>query len=667
MNIGKEAFEQEVKYLDDTIGVIRSKISSLGQELYDDDEKVLEFKKFIWDSKSDMDPTEMKTMMAESDLQVHLMTNKGMYLQKLFRIQNKPYFASIIFNDDNIDEEIYIGITHVEDNLNYYVHDWRSPICSLYYDHEVGNAWYKAPDGIIEGKLTRKRQYIINDAKLINVFDNNINISDELLQQVLAEESSDKMKNIVNTIQKEQNAVIRNTEDKNLIVEGIAGSGKTSVALHRIAFLLYRINNLSSSDVLIFSPNNVFTEYISNVLPELGENNTFSLTWHDFLKKNLAEYKNIENLTDFIENYYKNKPVNIDLIKYKVSDKIINDLNKYIDNLITNAKFISDLNYDGMIYLAKDELNHMFHYRYSNFPIFERIEAISNKISELNYDGKHTKSKSIAKELWKIFSVSNSYEKIYINFYDSNYSVFNDIPLIKNKTLSFEDANLLLYVKCLIKGYNTDYTVRQIVVDEAQDYTKLQYIIMKNTYRKADFTILGDVNQAIHPYYKYNCLDELLELFDESKYLRLNKTYRSTDKIIEYTNKILNLSHVSAIRNRESSEVIIRNSEDVNIILKDLNELLKNSKSIAIITKTDDETEKLYCQLKNKVNISKIDKNTSDFVRNLVIVPSYIAKGLEFDSVIVYTDISNKYKKEENNLFYVACTRAQHNLIVYNN
>jgi len=169
MNIGKEAFEQEVKYLDDTIGVIRSKISSLGQELYDDDEKVLEFKKFIWDSKSDMDPTEMKTMMAESDLQVHLMTNKGMYLQKLFRIQNKPYFASIIFNDDNIDEEIYIGITHVEDNLNYYVHDWRSPICSLYYDHEVGNAWYKAPDGIIEGKLTRKRQYIINDAKLENL------------------------------------------------------------------------------------------------------------------------------------------------------------------------------------------------------------------------------------------------------------------------------------------------------------------------------------------------------------------------------------------------------------------------------------------------------------------------------------------------------------------
>ena len=175
------------------------------------------------------------------------------------------------------------GITHVEDKLDYYVHDWRSPICSMFYDYETGPASYKAPSGIIKGIITKKRQYIIEDAELKHIFDNDLNISDSLLQEVLAEESSDKMKNIVNTIQEEQNKVIRNTEDKNLIVEGIAGSGKTSVALHRIAFLLYRIPNLTSSNVVVFTPNKVFSEYISNVLPELGEDNTYDMTFYCLL------------------------------------------------------------------------------------------------------------------------------------------------------------------------------------------------------------------------------------------------------------------------------------------------------------------------------------------------------------------------------------------------
>ena len=231
MKIEREEFEKERNYLNKTVSLIRKKISNLGQELFDDDSKVLEFKKFIWDSHAEMDPNEMRTMMAESDLQVSIMQGKGNYLQRLFRIQDKPYFGSIRFKDEDGEENIYIGITHVEDKLNYYVHDWRSPICSMFYDYETGPASYKAPSGIIKGEITRKRQYIIENAELKHIFDNDLNISDSLLQEVLAEESSDKMKNIVNTIQEEQNKVIRNTEDKNLIVEGIAGSGKTSVAL----------------------------------------------------------------------------------------------------------------------------------------------------------------------------------------------------------------------------------------------------------------------------------------------------------------------------------------------------------------------------------------------------------------------------------------------------
>ena len=661
MKISESEMQKETKYLDDTINLIRKKISELGQELYDDDEKILEFKKFMWDSKASMDPGEMKNMMVESDLQVTIMLNKGLYLQKLYRSQNKPYFASIIFND----ELIYMGITHVEDNLNYLVHDWRSPICNLYYDYEVGKAKYLAPDGIIEGNLSRKRQYIIEDGKLLNIFDNSINISDELLQQVLATESSDKMKNIVNTIQKEQNAIIRNTDDKNLIVQGIAGSGKTSVALHRIAFLLYRIANLNSKNILIFSPNNIFTEYISNVLPELGEDNTYSITFTSFLKDKIKEYKVIEDFTSFIERYYKGNVIDKDVIKYKQSDEIIEDINNYLNDLINNITFIDNLKFDRYVFYTKEELDNMLKNRYSRFPIFERIKQMSIKISEMNYDGRTTKSKSIEKELYKIINIPRDYKKIYRNFYLSRYSKYHSY-IDKGKSINYEDACLFLYIKSILEGFDTNHYIKQVVIDEAQDYTKLQYLIIKNTFKTANYTILGDVNQTINPYYKYDSLEVLKDIFDSSKYLELNKTYRSTSKIIEYTNNILGLEHVSAIRNNNARDVVIRNSEEYNDILNDLNDLIKISKSVAIITKDNTECDKIYDYLKDKIDIVKIDNGSDKFSRKLVIVPSYIAKGLEFDSVIVYTSKDNKYTKDEKYLFYVACTRSQHNLIVYN-
>ena len=661
MKISESEMQKETKYLDDTINLIRKKISELGQELYDDDEKILEFKKFMWDSKASMDPGEMKNMMVESDLQVTIMLNKGLYLQKLYRSQNKPYFASIIFND----ELIYMGITHVEDNLNYLVHDWRSPICNLYYDYEVGKAKYLAPDGIIEGNLSRKRQYIIEDGKLLNIFDNSINISDELLQQVLATESSDKMKNIVNTIQKEQNAIIRNTDDKNLIVQGIAGSGKTSVALHRIAFLLYRIANLNSKNILIFSPNNIFTEYISNVLPELGEDNTYSITFTSFLKDKIKEYKIIEDFTSFIERYYKGNVIDKDVIKYKQSDEIIEDINNYLNDLINNITFIDNLKFDRYVFYTKEELNNMLKNRYSRFPLFERIKQMAIKICEMSYEGRTTKSKSIEKELYKIINISKDYKKIYKDFYVSNYSKYHSY-IDNGKSINYEDACLFLYIKSILEGFDTNHYIKQVVIDEAQDYTKLQYLIIKNTFKTANYTILGDVNQTINPYYKYDSLEVLKDIFDSSKYLELNKTYRSTSKIIEYTNNILGLEHVSAIRNNNARDVVIRNSEEYNDILNDLNDLIKISKSVAIITKDNTECDKIYDYLKDKIDIVKIDNGSDKFSRKLVIVPSYIAKGLEFDSVIVYTSRDNKYTKDEKYLFYVACTRSQHNLIVYN-
>ena len=663
MKIEREEFEKERNYLNKTVSLIRKKISNLGQELFDDDSKVLEFKKFIWDSHAEMDPSEMRSMMAESDLQVSIMQGKGNYLQRLFRIQDKPYFGSIRFKDEDGEENIYIGITHVEDKLNYYVHDWRSPICSMFYDYETGPASYKAPSGIIKGEITKKRQYIIENAELKHIFDNDLNISDSLLQEVLAEESSDKMKNIVNTIQEEQNKVIRNTEDKNLIVEGIAGSGKTSVALHRIAFLLYRIPNLTSSNVVVFTPNKVFSEYISNVLPELGEDNTYDMTFYDLLCQNINEYKDIENFTDFISRFYKKEVINYDLVKYKQSDEIIKNLDDYVKDILNNISFTKNLEFDGFIDISVEELNKMLTYKYSNFPLFERIKEMSEKIAYNNYDGNTKYARSIEKILKENLNIKLDLKAIFNNFFISKYSKYKD--KIDGNYLYYEDACIFLYLKSLLVGFNTNHVIKQVVIDEAQDYNKLQYLIIKKTFKTANYTILGDSNQTINPYYKYESLKELTNMFEGSKYITLTKTYRSTDKIIDYTNKILGLTLSVAIRNQKSNDIIFRNNVKKEDFVKDITYLKDMSKSIAIITKDDKEAEEVYNMLKDDFDIMLLG-GYGHIKRDLVVVPSYTAKGLEFDSVIIYNDIDNKYTKEDKYLYYVACTRAQHNLIIYN-
>lgn len=683
MNLSEKEIKNEKNYLDYTLKIIRGQISELGQQLYEKQEKIMEFKKFIWNSKADMDPTEMKTMINASDLEVALASYKSNHMQKLYKVQSKPYFGSITFkeNNQNNQDKIYIGITHVEDEENekYLVHDWRAPICSMFYDYELGKASYLAPEGMITGEITNKRQFTIKDGKLIRVFDNNINIDDELLQEVLTEESNDKMKNIVNTIQQEQNAIIRNVTDKNLIVQGIAGSGKTSVALHRIAFLLYKIENLSSNNVLIFSPNQVFTEYISNVLPELGEANTMQTTLSDFLSSNLEEYKTVESFTSFVERYYKYQETNKEWVKYKQSDEIITHINSFAQNILEKAAFENDIiTHDFEI--TKETLNYLLKNRYERILLKERLDAIAEKMCRDFYEGKHTKKSVILSLLKKSLNIKLNYKELYKGFFNSQFFVENTTfnltekeikDAVGKRNIKYEDACIVLYLKGLFEGFSYRGLIKEVVIDEAQDYSKLEYILIRKIFKKSNFTILGDINQTINPYYKYENLEELSKIFDNGTiYLELNKTYRSTPEIIEHTNKILNLKHVSAIRRENQRPVLFRD----NILylktslLKDINLLKKEHFSVAIITKDDSESEKVYELLKNDVkDINILNSNTKNFNKKMVIIPSYIAKGLEFDSVIIYTEKENSYKQDEKYLYYVACTRAQHQLIIYNN
>lgn len=673
MNISKEEIKKEKKYLDNCINVIKDYLSELGQELYEKEEKSQEFKKYIWDNKASLDPTELKSLMSDNDLEVYLMMQKGKYFQRLFKIQNSPYFGSIIFEEENEpSKNIYLGITHLEDkNKNYLIYDWRAPISSLFYDYEVGECSYKAPEKIIKGNLKRKRQYKIEDGKIKHIFDNSINIDDSLLQEVLSNDGSEKMKNIVNTIQQEQNKIIRNVEDKSLIVQGIAGSGKTSVALHRIAFLLYKIENLSSKNVLIFSPNNVFSEYISNVLPELGEDNPSETTYANFLESCIKEYKSIETFTEFIARYYTYKEKNIDLVKYKQSDEIIKDIEDYVLYLIKNIKFTKNIEIDIFNEVTKEQLKELFK-RYDRFPLFTRITEISKKLSENYTNGKLTLARSINKKILESMNIEKNYKKIYYNFYKSKFCKIklsdNEIRKFVNKNkINYEDAIIFSYIKGLLEGFNYNNMIKEIVVDEAQDYTLLQYKILSKIFKKSSFSILGDVNQTINPYYKYESLEQIKEVLDKTKYLELTKTYRSSKEIIEYTNKILNLKFVSAIRKDNNKPVLFRKENNLKKqLLNDINYLKKEYKSVAIITKDDEEVNEIYNLLKDDINIGKITINEEIFRKDLIVVPSYMAKGLEFDSVIVYNKINNIYKENEKYLYYVACSRAQHELIIYN-
>lgn len=673
MNISKEEIKKEKKYLDNCINVIKDYLSELGQELYEKEEKSQEFKKYIWDNKASLDPTELKSLMSDNDLEVYLMMQKGKYFQRLFKIQNSPYFGSIIFEEENeLPKIIYLGITHLEDkNKNYLIYDWRAPISSLFYDYEVGECSYKAPEKIIKGNLKRKRQYKIEDGKIKHIFDNSINIDDSLLQEVLSNDGSEKMKNIVNTIQQEQNKIIRNVEDKSLIVQGIAGSGKTSVALHRIAFLLYKIENLSSKNVLIFSPNNVFSEYISNVLPELGEDNPSETTYANFLESCIKEYKSIETFTEFIARYYTYKEKNIDLVKYKQSDEIIKDIEDYVLYLIKNIKFTKNIEIDIFNEVTKEQLKELFE-RYDRFPLFTRITEISKKLSENYARGKLTLARSINKKILESMNIEKNYKKIYYNFYKSKFCKIklsdNEIRKFVNKNkINYEDAIIFSYIKGLLEGFNYNNMIKEIVVDEAQDYTLLQYKILSKIFKKSSFSILGDVNQTINPYYKYESLEQIKEVLDKTKYLELTKTYRSSKEIIEYTNKILNLTFVSAIRKDNNKPVLFRKETNLKKqLLNDINYLKNEYKSVAIITKDDEEANEIYNLLKDDINIGKITINEEIFRKDLIVVPSYMAKGLEFDSVIVYNKINNIYKENEKYLYYVACSRAQHELIIYN-
>ncbi len=674
MAISKKELEQEKKYLLTVKTVVKKLIDEITKYVDYKKKNLNDLKKFMWDQIHDYTDGERAMTMYEMDKSVNLTNHRIDSIRKYKQTINSPYFAKLLFKETLDDEEIpiYIGITTVQDNSQFYVFDWRAPISSMFYNYEIGKAQYESPNRKVEGEIISKMQFKIVNGEIVRCFRSDINIDDEYLQEILATASSDKMTNIVSTIQREQNEIIRNDKDKYLIVQGIAGSGKTSVALHRIAYLLYRDKSLNSNDILIFSPNNVFSDYISDVLPELGEDNVMKSTFSEFASSFLKSCKNIENYAQFLERAY-NKGQDKEIIDYKMSDQFKNDIDLFLNDYENNIVLGNGLAYSNII-LSRSEILDMLNIKYKKFPMKERLELISESICDTLRIPRKTGTKVVFNSLLDNSNIELDYIKLYKKFLNSDFCRVKNINAFSPKKISYEDITGLLYINFKINDYPSYTNIKQIVIDEVQDYTKFQIELLRNIFKSASFTVLGDINQSINPNYSYDKLAVLTELFKDSRYIELNKSYRSSEEIINYSNKILGINHLCSVRKSNNIPLEIK-SVDLNniadILKNDIIEMQQNNniKKIAIITKNIKQSKKLYSNIdsiKDIFNIELICSADDRVHSKIIVIPAYLAKGLEFDGVIMYNNPLDSYTETENRLYYVVCTRAQHQLKIYN-
>lgn len=593
-------------------------------------------------------------------------------IKSIERAKNSPYFARIDFESNTNKDICYIGKLGVTDyDNNIITVDWRAPISSLYYDSNVGDAKYISPDGLISGKLLLKRQYTIENSKLINYNDVDTVSNDELLKPYLSVSADTRLKNIVSTIQSEQNKIIRYPITKNLIVQGVAGSGKTTVALHRIAYLVYNYRNLyKPGDYMVIGPNKFFVSYISGILPDLDVNG-------------VKEYTTLELALNYIEEPFKvNNSLDVlkekdDISKFKISM----DMKKEIDLYFESLKILPDVDFTikGVKILSNNVVKRI--YEEINTKIYKSVKSkvdrlilLINKYIEENNDSiissliKDKIDKKIIEDyknniniyLKKYFTLLNIKVKdIYINILKRNNV---DIKNINLNEIDIEDIYPLMYIKYKIIGSNFD-NYKHIVIDEAQDYGEFNFYVLKKLFKNATFSIYGDLAQSLYPYRSIDNWECLQDIFDDIDMLKLNKSYRTTIEIMNEANKInkqLNLDiALPVIRHGDEVEYTNKNILDI------INELKEKYKTIAIITKDVKESQALYNKLNNKIYINLIDKDNINFNSDINILPSYLSKGLEFDAVILLNKNNfNRNSVIDLKLLYVSMTRALHKLVI---
>lgn len=617
-------------------------------------------------------------------------------LKELTVLKSSPYFGKITFREEDYGiEDIYIGRFGVtlEETFEPLIIDWRAPIAALFYNGTGDVGHYNSPDGEVETSILGRIQYIIKKGKLEGLFNSNIDIKDDILQMVLSKNSSDKLKDIVMTIQQEQDEIIRQDKNKILVVDGVAGSGKTTIALHRVAYLMYNYRNLLENKILILGPNRIFIDYISNVLPTLGETGVFQTTFLD-LALDLVDVDDVIDIKDVMERILnKDKSFENEII-YKRSLKFKENLDKLVNKLEEDSYNCDSIAFRGKVIATKEEIKNMFTEDFTSLPLFRRSKKIKRILFARISDTRDEELRAIEKK-YKEKKESYSQEELILHINDLEFKrkleireLIRDVIEVKS-TLSYlnersieeiykefngneeyteEDLVAILYLKVKLKGLKLNREIKHLVIDEAQDYSPLQFIVLKELANTKSMTIVGDSNQQLISSGSKASLSNIKDVFSNNvvEIFNLNKSYRSTKEIMEYSNKYIDdISIVPMVRTGAPvEEVYVSSNEELKENIIELLDRLKekNLDNIAIIAKNLSKAKEVYEILNEEISLKIIDKENLHIMEGIMIMPSYYAKGLEFDGAIILEDeIQERYK---DNLMYIMCTRALHNLIV---
>ncbi len=663
---GSILFQDEILHLEEINHKLNDALKKADATVNRIDKEYMEFKRYMVENRGEIDPHEM----FQNELALNRMDSSGAFSvgirDKLIKLINSPYFSRIDFREKNSVEsnKYYIGRFSFSYENELLIFDWRAPIASMYYDYEIGEAGFDAPLGRIEGKLIRKRQFKIKDGKLEYAIESSVNIQDNILQQELSHTSDEKMKSIITTIQKEQNQIIRNEKSGTLIIQGVAGSGKTSIALHRIAFLLYRFKDrLSANNVAILSPNKVFGDYISNVLPELGEEPMFELSFADIARVQL------EGVIDFEED---KDPLEIqdnawvERIRFKSTLMFLKEMDGFIRHIPSIV--FEPVDYTFGRFSVKAEIISARFQVYNKYPIKRRLQMLADDIFDRfvtdNYmEDDIPTSRTILKVLNKMLKVKNTLA-LYKEFY--NYIGKPEMLLMPSKkTLEWADVYPFLYLHAAYEGLQEGRITRHLVVDEMQDYTPVQYAVINLLFR-CQKTILGDYGQLINPNHLHT-LNDIRQLYDDAEFVELSKSYRSTYEIISFAKQIKQTGVIDAIERHGEAPALIKckNKSDELMNIKDRMKAFSQAaySSLGIITKTNHEARLLYDKLSPEYDVHLISPECTHFVNGISITSIQMSKGLEFDEVIVpYVNKSAYFTKHDSSLLYIACTRAMHRL-----
>lgn len=739
--------QREQQHLDHVLDLINDKEKELKSSIKSAEGEARDINSHFFDDvKLDYDgySTSMETALSIHQQQQllsereHAWQHSAKQLDTIERLKKKPYFARVDFKESNEKkpETIYIGLGSFADRDDHFlIYDWRAPISSIYYDGKLGEVSYNSPEGEITVDMTKKRQFMIKDGKIESMFDTNESIGDQMLLEVLSEKSSTQMKSIVTTIQQEQNKIIRNTSADLLFVQGAAGSGKTSAILQRIAYLLYRYRgNLTSSDVIMFSPNQLFNDYIKNVLPEMGEQNMVQMTYWQFVSRrlpgmeveslfkqfedqnsdtNISAFKDSVNFFNLVTRYAKHlnkrgmifknvyfrdkkKPYfdkeKIKDIYYSFNEnyKLANRMDATREELIKmlNRKIAPEVKKNWVMQaiegLSRDELNELYDRPDQEFSsekeeekflgrkiVVKALKPVSNKINHNQFINMRAQYLSFLRAVPKMTDLS----KWNISEEDWQKHIEEVKENFKKHHIYMNDVSAYLYLYDLITGRRTDYEMRYAFIDEIQDYTPFQLAYLKYNFPRAKFTMLGDLNQAIFTKDESrSLLKQISGLFDPKKtdVVQLTKSYRSTKEITDFTKQILRQGEKIEAFNRRGPKPALwgrsTEQEAIEALVKILDKNNENQRTTAVITKDLASAKQVAEQLKQKGEKATLIATANQrLVSGTLVVPSYLAKGLEFDAVVMWDASKENYHKvDETQLVYTITSRAMYELdIIY--